>query len=58
MVNDASGDAIDTAEFQAALAHILVDPAVRRRFAEEPAQFRLDFQLSEAQLAALLHAGV
>lgn len=57
-MNGATGEEIDTAEFQAALANLLVDAALRRRFAEEPARFRLDFQLSEPQLAALQHAGI
>lgn len=50
-------EGIDTAEFQAALAHILVDPSARRRFEAEPERFRRDFALTDAQLAALQAVG-
>ncbi|WP_437282096.1 hypothetical protein WME90_16495 [Sorangium sp. So ce375] len=53
-----TGEELDTAEFQAALAHILVDDAARQRLAEDPARFRAEFALSELQLAALQRAGL
>jgi hypothetical protein len=49
---------LDTAEFQAALARILVDEQARRVFELEPARFRREFHLTEAQLSALRAAGL
>ena len=49
---------LDTAEFQVALARILVDEQARRVFEREPERFRREFQLTQEQLAALQTAGL
>jgi hypothetical protein len=49
---------LDTPEFQAALARILVDERARRVFSQEPERFRQEQGLTQAQLNALQVAGL
>src|SRR4051812_37099858 len=48
---------LDTAEFQAALARLLVDHQARRQFRTAPEAFQQQFRLSGEQLSALQHPG-
>lgn len=48
---------VDEEGFQAALARIIVDPGLRKRFLEEPAATCASLELSAPAIEALLHAG-
>lgn len=52
-----SADALDTPEFQRALAALLVRPALLADYLAAPAALAREFALSDAQHAALAHAG-